>query len=155
MVTSLLLAAVCETVTVQNCPWATETLMSGLLVVAVYVWLELVLPLPSRASWYPRRAGTVMFEIGASEAVNNCRPSRTSTKGWCPECFEPGRDPAPCRSERELTFQIRSNIPVSSPEAPAELTACQERSRPHPVLPLYRTFRSVRLKQFWRRYGRA
>src|SRR5208283_5517933 len=99
MVTSLLFAGVCETVTVQNCPWvpttggATDTLMSGLLDVAVNVWGSEV-PLPSRGSWYPCPAGTVKFVIGASEAVNNCRPSRTSTKGWSPECFEPGRDPA-------------------------------------------------------------
>src|SRR5271157_2200441 len=108
------------TVTVQNCPWATETLMSGLLDVAVNVWGSVV-PLPSRGCWYPSRAGTVTFAIVASEAANNCRLSRTSTRGWHLVCFEPGRDPAPCRSERELTFKIRSNIPVSSPEAPAEL----------------------------------
>src|SRR5208337_1720536 len=141
-------AAVFETVTVQNCPCATVTLMSGLLDVAVNVWdvgTGVTVP-TARGCWYPSRAGTVMFEIAASEAVNNCRPSRTSTKGWRPVCFEPGRDPAPCRSERELTFKIRSNIPVSSLAAPADLTACQERSRSHPVPPLYRTFRSVGLK---------
>ena len=35
MVTSLALAGACETVSVQNWPWAIETWMSGLLEVAV------------------------------------------------------------------------------------------------------------------------
>ncbi len=81
MVTSVLLAAVCDTVRVQNCPCATETLMSGLLDVAVNDWLELVLPLPFRDNWYPWKAGTVRLAIGASEAVNNRRALQDFQKG--------------------------------------------------------------------------
>ena len=50
MVTSELLAGACETVSVQNWPWATETLMSGLLEVAWNDWLALVVALPSSAT---------------------------------------------------------------------------------------------------------
>src|SRR5271157_1183187 len=101
--TSLLFpgTAVCETVIVQNGPWAGWTRTWGLSDVAVKVWVGLLLPLPSSGSWYPVWEGTLRLLRGASDAAINWRPSRTSTKGWRLECFEPGRDPAPCRSERE------------------------------------------------------
>ena len=62
---------------------------------------------------------------------------------------------APYRSERELTFKNSVQHPCLLAQSTAELTACQERSRPHPVRPLYRTYRSFSLKQFSRRYGQA
>ena len=70
-----------------------------------------VVPLPSSGTVYPCWAGTLRFEIGASEAASNCRSSSDSTSG-CRAERRPARVPAPSpdRRGRERPIRIRSHI---------------------------------------------
>ena len=141
-----------DTVSVQNCPWATETLMSGLLEVACEGLGGTGAAAAVQGNLLAQQGGDGDVAQGCQRGGQQLPCFQDLHQQPCAGTGPPPSGPlSPACWEREDLFQIRLNMPRLLARAPSRPRFARTDLATVTVLPMYRMIGPCGLNQFCRR----